>query len=160
MRVTSAPAQYCSSSTVMLNVGVVLTRICRSTRLRLLQPLSSVTYSCTTYSPGVLKVWLTTGPLVLVVPSSKSHRYSTSVLLPWAVEAVPSKVTVVPWQIMFGIGPSMVATAVGYSQGTVHWKLAAKLPVPLPLEVNTKVRQPVVLNTVPLTIRPCSWVPV
>jgi hypothetical protein len=53
----------------------------------------------------------------------------------------------------------MVAAEVGLRQGMVQLKPAAKFPVPVPLDWKTKVRQPEVLNTVPLTTRPCSEAP-
>jgi hypothetical protein len=47
----------------------------------------------------------------------------------------------------------MLATASGCSQGVVHWIPQEKFPTPLPFDWNTSVKQPVVLKTVPLTIR-------
>ena len=76
------------------------------------------------------------------------------------VEPVPSKLTNSPWQISAGTASGMVATALGFWQGTVHWKPAEKLPTPVPFDWKTRVRQPLVLNTVPLTIRFCNCVPV
>ena len=60
-----------------------------------------------------------------------------------ADEALASKLITSPWQANNGTLLPKVAAAVGGSQGWKQVVAAAKTPVPVPLLVKTKVRQPV-----------------
>ena len=72
VRSTTEPRQVSKLSMVPAKEGVVPTCIWRSTTLEFTQPLSSIRFNCTMYSPGAEKEWVA----VLVCaesPSSKTH---------------------------------------------------------------------------------------
>ena len=124
------------------------------------QPLSSVKYSSTIYSPGSSQACVTTGPELSVVPSAKSQLYSTILKPAAGKEAVPSKLISSPTQILLETGPSSVAAEIGRSQGVEQVILPPKFPVPLAFESNTKVKQPLVFCDVAETKRPAKSFPV
>ena len=78
----------------------------------------------------------------------------------WAYDEDPSKLTDSPLQILAIVSGFDIACANGLWQGVAQVIEAANTPVPASFEVNTRVKHPLILSEVQVTIVPCSWFPV
>jgi len=101
-------------------------------------------------------VCVTTGPVVLEEPSSKSQSQLTISKPLATVEAEASKVISSPGQAKCGTGSPLLTIANGRSHGYPQLISAPKLPAPLASEVNCTVKHPEVLPGLADTSSPCS----
>ena len=74
--------------------------------------------------------------------------------VPWAKEAYPSKLTDSPLHIREIVSGNVDARATGLWHGVEQVIAAAKVPVPISFEVNTRVKHPEVLSDVQVTTVP------